>query len=67
MKKCAERWIGLVFPWQVDEFDMYRRGEAVGIESGVTEVLGRRPRPFLEQTAGERTPNQESNLFGFGF
>jgi hypothetical protein len=39
---------GLGFPaWQADglleEFDMYRRGEAAGIESGVTEALGRRP------------------------
>ena len=44
---------GLGFPaWQADglleEFDMYRRGEAAGIESGVTEALGRRPRPFVE-------------------
>jgi hypothetical protein len=41
------------FPaWQADglleEFDMYRRGEAAEIESGVTEALGRRPRPLEE-------------------
>ena len=44
---------GLGFPaWQADglveEFEMYRRGEAAGIESGVTEALGRSPRPFAE-------------------
>ena len=49
---------GLGFPaWQADglfeEFDMYRRGEAAGIESGVTEALGRRPRPFVEKETGD--------------
>jgi uncharacterized protein YbjT (DUF2867 family) len=44
---------GLGFPsWQADglleEFEMYRRGEAAEIESGVTEALGRSPRPFGE-------------------
>jgi uncharacterized protein YbjT (DUF2867 family) len=44
---------GLDFPaWQADglleEFDMYRRGEAAEIESGVTDALGRSPRPFAE-------------------
>ena len=44
---------GLGFPaWQADglveEFEMYRRGEAAGIESGVTDALGRSPRPFVQ-------------------
>lgn len=43
----------LGFPaWQVDglieEFAMYRRGEAAEIESGVPEALGRAPRSFEE-------------------
>lgn len=41
----------LAFPiWQADglveEFEMYRRGEASEIESGVREALHRSPRPF---------------------
>ena len=48
---------GLGFPaWQADglleEFEMYRRGEAAGIESGVTEALGRSPRPLEEFARG---------------
>ena len=44
---------GLGFPaWQADglleEFEMYRRGEAAGIESGVADALGRSPRPFAQ-------------------
>jgi uncharacterized protein YbjT (DUF2867 family) len=44
---------GLGFPaWQADglleEFEMYRRGEAAGIESGMTDALGRSPRPFAQ-------------------
>jgi uncharacterized protein YbjT (DUF2867 family) len=44
---------GLGFPaWQADglleEFEMYRRGEAAGIESGAADALGRSPRPFAE-------------------
>lgn len=51
---------GLGFPaWQADglveEFEMYRRGEAAGIESGVTDALGRSPRPFV-QLAREYAP-----------
>jgi uncharacterized protein YbjT (DUF2867 family) len=43
----------LGFPaWQVDglleEFGMYRRGEAAGVESGVCEALSRTPRSFAE-------------------
>jgi hypothetical protein len=43
----------LGFPaWQADglleEFAMYRRGEAAGIESGVFEALGRSPGKFRE-------------------
>jgi uncharacterized protein YbjT (DUF2867 family) len=43
----------LGFPaWQADglleEFAMYRRGEAAGVESGVLEALGRGPRSFAE-------------------
>jgi uncharacterized protein YbjT (DUF2867 family) len=42
---------GLGFPeWQADglaeEFAMYRRGEAAGVEAGVREALGRPPRSF---------------------
>ena len=37
-------------PWQADglleEFAMYRRGAAAGVESGVREALGRAPRSF---------------------
>ena len=44
---------GLGFPeWQADglleEFAMYRRGEAAGVESGGREALGRSPRSFEE-------------------
>ena len=44
---------GLGFPaWQADglleEFEMYRRGEASEIESGVTDPLGRSARPFAD-------------------
>ena len=44
---------GLGFPaWQADglleEFEMYRRGEAAKIESGVTDSLGRSARPFAD-------------------
>ena len=39
-------------PWQADglleEFAMYRRGEATGVEPGVREALGRPPRAFDE-------------------
>ena len=39
-------------PWQADglleEFAMYRRGEAAGVEPGVSEALGRPPRSFDE-------------------
>jgi uncharacterized protein YbjT (DUF2867 family) len=39
-------------PWQADglleEFAMYRRGEAAGVESGVFQALSRRPRSFAE-------------------
>ena len=39
-------------PWQADglleEFAMYRRGEAAGVEPGMTEALGRPPRSFDE-------------------
>jgi hypothetical protein len=39
-------------PWQADglleEFAMYRRGEAAGVESGGREALGRPPRAFNE-------------------
>ena len=43
----------LGFPaWQADglleEFAMYRRGEAAGVEPGVREALGRPPRAFDE-------------------
>jgi hypothetical protein len=43
----------LGFPaWQADglleEFAMYRRGEAAGVEPGVREALGRPPRSFDE-------------------
>jgi uncharacterized protein YbjT (DUF2867 family) len=43
----------LGFPeWQADglleEFAMYRRGEAAAVESGVQEALGRSPRSFEE-------------------
>jgi uncharacterized protein YbjT (DUF2867 family) len=43
----------LGFPaWQADglleEFAMYRHGEAAGVEPGVHEALGRPPRPFDE-------------------
>jgi uncharacterized protein YbjT (DUF2867 family) len=43
----------LGFPaWQADglleEFAMYRRGEAAGVEPGVREALGRPPRSFAE-------------------
>jgi uncharacterized protein YbjT (DUF2867 family) len=43
----------LGFPeWQADglveEFAMYRRGEAAGVEPGVQEALGRTPRSFEE-------------------
>jgi uncharacterized protein YbjT (DUF2867 family) len=43
----------LGFPaWQADglleEFAMYRRGEAAGVEAGVREALGRPPRSFDE-------------------
>ena len=38
--------------WQADgllqEFAMYRRGEAAGVEPGVREALGRSPRAFDE-------------------
>ena len=45
----------LGFPaWQADglveEFAMYRRGEADGVEAGVSEALGRAPRAFAEFT-----------------
>jgi uncharacterized protein YbjT (DUF2867 family) len=44
---------GLGFPaWQADglleEFAMYRRGEASGVESGVLEALSRSPRSFAQ-------------------
>ena len=44
---------GLGFPaWQADglleEFEMYRRGEAAEIESGVTDSLSRSARPFAD-------------------
>lgn len=43
----------LSFPaWQADgmveEFAMYRRGEAAGVEPGVQEALCRAPRSFEE-------------------
>jgi hypothetical protein len=43
--------VELGFPaWQADglleEFAMYRRGEAGGVEPGVSEALGRAPRSF---------------------
>jgi uncharacterized protein YbjT (DUF2867 family) len=43
----------LGFPaWQADglleEFAMYRRGEAAGVEPGVQDALGRQPRTFAE-------------------
>jgi uncharacterized protein YbjT (DUF2867 family) len=43
----------LNFPaWQADglleEFAMYRRGEAAGVETGVLDALGRSPRSFEE-------------------
>ena len=43
----------LGFPaWQADglleEFAMYRRGEAAGVEPGVRDALGRPPRAFAE-------------------
>jgi uncharacterized protein YbjT (DUF2867 family) len=45
--------VDLGFPaWQADglleEFAMYRRGEAAGVEPGVREALGRPPRAFAE-------------------
>jgi uncharacterized protein YbjT (DUF2867 family) len=45
--------VSLGFPaWQADglleEFAMYRRGEAAEVESGVNEALGRPPRSFDE-------------------
>jgi uncharacterized protein YbjT (DUF2867 family) len=48
-----EALAGLGFPaWQADglleEFAMYRRGEAAGVESGVAEALNRSPRSFGE-------------------
>ena len=44
---------GFGFPaWQaeglLEEFAMYRRGEAAGVESGVAEALNRNPRSFVE-------------------
>ena len=50
MREALDR---LGFPaWQADglreEFEMYRRGEAAEIESGVTEALGRSSRPFAD-------------------
>jgi uncharacterized protein YbjT (DUF2867 family) len=44
---------GLGFPaWQADglleEFSMYRRNEAAGVDSGVLEALSRSPRSFAE-------------------
>jgi uncharacterized protein YbjT (DUF2867 family) len=46
-------WVDLGLPaWQADglleEFAMYRRGEAAEVESGVREALGRPPRSFDE-------------------
>jgi hypothetical protein len=32
----------------LEEFAMYRRGEAAGVEPGVREALGRPPRTFDE-------------------
>jgi uncharacterized protein YbjT (DUF2867 family) len=48
-----EALAGLGFPpWQADglleEFAMYRRGEAAGVESGVAKALNRSPRSFAE-------------------
>ena len=48
-----EALAGLGFPaWQADglleEFAMYRRGEATAVESGVVEALNRSPRSFGE-------------------
>ncbi|MGA8656445.1 MAG: hypothetical protein WB586_09875 [Chthoniobacterales bacterium] len=48
-----EALVDLGFPaWQADglleEFAMYRRGEAAGAESGVLEALGRSPGNFSE-------------------
>jgi hypothetical protein len=45
--------VSLAFPaWQADglleEFAMYRRGEAAEVESGANEALGRPPRSFDE-------------------
>jgi uncharacterized protein YbjT (DUF2867 family) len=45
--------VSLGFPtWQADglleEFAMYRRGEAAEVESGVNQALGRPPRSFEE-------------------
>jgi uncharacterized protein YbjT (DUF2867 family) len=45
--------VGLGFPaWQaeglLEEFAMYRRGEAAGVESGVLEALSHSPRSFAE-------------------
>jgi uncharacterized protein YbjT (DUF2867 family) len=58
-----EALVGLGFPaWQaeglLEEFAMYRKGEAADIESGVLEVLNRAPRSF-ENFAHDYAP-----LFG---
>jgi hypothetical protein len=50
----------LGFPaWQADglleEFALYRRGEAAGVEPGVREALGRPPRSS-DEFAGEYVP-----------
>lgn len=51
----------LGFPaWQADglleEFAMYRRGEAASVESGVQEALGRSP-PSFEEFARDYAPS----------
>jgi uncharacterized protein YbjT (DUF2867 family) len=53
----------LDFPaWQADglleEFAMYRRGEAAGVEPGVRQALGRPPRSF-EDFARDCSPNRQ--------
>ena len=53
LSPCGRRIAGLGFPpWQADglieEFAMYRRGEATTVEPGVAEALGRPARSFDE-------------------
>ena len=77
LKPCEERWLALGFPaWQTDglleEFAMYRRGEAAGVESGMLEALSRTPNSFGEfardyaptfslDMSGSNVPSMQTN------